>query len=32
LTIAPSSGHSATEPEIVAALVQATNELAARLA
>ena len=31
-TIAPSSGHSATEPEIVAALVQATNELAARLA
>lgn len=31
LTIAPTSGHSATEPEIVDALVQATDELAARL-
>ena len=29
-TIAPTSGHSATEPEIVSALVTATNELAAR--
>jgi len=28
LTVAPSSGHSATEPEIVDALIQATNELA----
>lgn len=27
-TIAPSSGHSATEPEIVDALIHATNELA----
>lgn len=27
-TIAPSSGHSATEPEIVDALIYATNELA----
>lgn len=27
-TIAPSSGHSATEPEIVDALIRATNELA----
>jgi len=29
-TIAPTSGHSATEVEIVDALVQATNELADR--
>ena len=30
LTIAPSSGHSATEPEMVHALISATNELAER--
>lgn len=30
LTIAPTSGHSATEPEIVDALIRATDDLAAR--
>ncbi len=30
LTIAPGSGHSATEPEIVDALIRATDELAKR--